>query len=112
MPQGSERYEVLRKTCDRWLPKPLPDLPKGTALIGTLQGIVRFRDDWTPEFLPPRGSLLRVSVRAPLTPYLLLTLRPVFEQLGVPWAKPRVGTLPIIFLLMIVYIVAMLASVG
>jgi hypothetical protein len=37
-----------------------------------------------------------MSLSAPLTPPLLLTLRPVFEQLGAPWSKPRLGVFSVL----------------
>ena len=96
VPGGRERYASIADIANRWLPKPLPPLPKARTAIGTLQGIVRFRRDWSPEFLPSRMSYLRTSLSAPLTPPLLLTLRPVFEQLGAPWSKPRLGVFSVL----------------
>ena len=107
VPLGRNRYEALRVLANKWLPKPLPDLPKQRTMIGTLQGIVRFRDDWTPELLPARFSAMRMSMRTPLAPHLLLMLRPVFDQLRVPWSKPRLGTLPVVFVLMWIYVLWM-----
>ena len=94
------KYEPLKSLGEQWLPKPLPNLPGRRTAIGTLRGIVRFRADWSSEFVPARFSWLRVSLRSPISPHLQLMLRPVFNQLGVPWSKPRVGTLSIIFILM------------
>jgi hypothetical protein len=98
VPLGSDRYESFRTLANLWLPKPLPNLPKQRTIIGSLQAIVRFRDDWTPEFLPTSFSILRVSMRPPIAPHLQMMLHPVFDELRVPWSKPRLGTLPIVFL--------------
>jgi hypothetical protein len=97
IPGEPKHYEAIRRLCDRWLPQALPDLPRSRHRLGTLQAIVRFRPDWTPEFLPCQFSLMRCSLRSPLSPHLLLTLRPVFEQLGVPWSKPRLSVMMLFF---------------
>jgi hypothetical protein len=102
VPGGRERYASVADIANRWLPKPLPPLPKTRTAIGTLQGIVRFRRDWSPEFLPSRMSYLRTSLSAPLTPPLLLTLRPVFDQLGAQWSKPRLGVFSVLMATIIV----------
>jgi hypothetical protein len=79
-PGGRERYASIADTANRWLPKPLPPLPKaGTHM-----------------------SYLRTSLSAPLTPPLLLTLRPVFEQLGAQWSKPRLGVFSVLMATVIV----------
>jgi hypothetical protein len=49
---------------------------------------------------------MRASMRAPVTPHVIFMLRPVFEQLGIRWHKPPIGVLPVIFLLMIAWILA------
>ena len=97
------KYDFIKKLAERWLPKPLPALPKRRTTIGTLRGILRFRADWTPEFIPSRFSCLRLSLRSPISPHLQLMLRPVFKQLGVPWSKPRLGTLPILFIILLLW---------
>ena len=63
---------------------PVTPLPRGKSFkrLSTVVGLVRFRPDWLPEFLPIRVNYLRGSLSAPLAPHLQLTLRPVFEQLG------------------------------
>lgn len=112
VPGKRELYDLIASEANRWLPKPLPPLPKAKTSIGTLQGIVRFRADWTPEFLPLRVSYLRTSLRAPLTPLLRLTLRPVFQQLRLPWSKPPLGVFSVIMVMVMLaalLIFAMLA---
>jgi hypothetical protein len=64
--------------------------------------LVRFRPDWQPEFLPIRVNNLRASLSAPLAPHLQLTLRPVFEQLGAPWKKPRLSIFALVMVAMFV----------
>ena len=77
IPGPSEHYDRIQAACNRALPKPLPDLPKGYRAAGKGQAtgsviaLVRFRSDWSPEFLLWGLSYTR-------------TLRPVFDQLGVP----------------------------
>ena len=112
MPGSRERYASIADIANRWLPKPLPPLPKARTAIGTLQGIVRFGSDWSPEFLPSRMSYLRTSLSSPLTPPLLLTLRPVFEQLGVPWAKPRLGVFSVVMATMMVAVLVLFVALA
>jgi len=92
---GTDKYEVFRNVAALWLPKPLPDLPRKQTKIGSLRGIVRFRSDWSPEFLLVKFSILRASLRSPIAPHLKTMLRPVFEQSGTPWKKPPLGVFSI-----------------
>lgn len=91
IPKGRDRYPAVKKICDPFLGKPLPDLPKTRTTIGTLEAIVRFSPDWTAEFLPTQFHILNASMRSPIAPTLQYMLRPVFEQVGVAWTKPRLG---------------------
>lgn len=96
-----KNYEALRRAGERWFPRPLPAQPKQRTMIGSLQGIVRFGPDWTPEFIPARFAPMRMSLRSPIAPHLQLMLRPVFQQLGTPWSKPRLGVFPVLLLMMV-----------
>jgi len=101
IPADRKYYEAIRRVYDRWLPRPLPDLPRRRMTIGSLWGIVRFRADWSPEFLRWRFAYMSIRFRRPLVPHLMLTLRPVFEQLGVPWKRPWPSPISVFFVLMI-----------
>jgi hypothetical protein len=105
IPGQRRHYDAIRRVCDAFLPRPLPDLPKAGRRLGTVQGIVRFAADWTPEFVPLQFSIMRVSLRAPLAPHLLLTLRPLFEELHVPWSKPPLSAFSLFFAALITAIV-------
>jgi hypothetical protein len=62
---------------------------KGIAGVGIGEGFIRFAADWTSGFLPLKTSFLRTN---PYSPYLYkfkLALRPVFEDYGIEWSKPR-----------------------
>jgi hypothetical protein len=113
VPGPPENYPVLRQLANEWLPKPLPSsLPRGKSFrkLSTVVGLVRFRPDWQPEFLSIRTNYLRASLYAPLAPHLQLTLRPVFEQLGAPWKKPRLSTFALIMLTMFVTVIVLFVA--
>ncbi len=89
VPKGRLRYPAVKAVCDEFLARPLPALPRRPTKIGTVQGIVRFDDDWTPEFLRwPWFHSARANLRAPLAHRFHYMLRPVFAQVGVEWLKP------------------------
>lgn len=94
------KYPALKAMAETWLPKPLPKPPRRRTRIGTLQGIVRFHPDWTPEFVPARFAFMRMSLRTPISPHLKIMLRPVFEQLGVRWTPPAIGVFSVLLLLL------------
>ena len=85
VPGPPENYPLLRQLANEWLPEPLPpSLPRGKSFkrLSTVVGLVRFRPDWLPEFLPIRVNYLRGSLSAPLAPHLQLTLRPCSSNSG------------------------------
>lgn len=71
---------ALLTVATRLLPRPLPEQPAWQTNILDLHGIVRFRADWTPEYLPTQFSMIR-WMRSRRS-HLRTVLNPVFEALG------------------------------
>jgi hypothetical protein len=92
VPYDPRDWPSVKAVYDKMLPKPLPllNMPWGMH-HGAVRGIVAFENDWSPRFLRIRFSLLVASARRSMAPQLLLTLRPVFANLGIPWSRPRPG---------------------
>lgn len=115
VPGPPEQYPMLRQLANDWLPEPLPPtLPRGKsfARLSTVVALVRFRRDWQPEFLPIRVNYLRASLYAPLSPHLHLTLRPVFEQLGAPWKKPRLSIFALVMVVMFAAVLVLFVALA
>jgi hypothetical protein len=115
VPGPPEDYPLLRQRANEWLPRPLPSsVPRGRSFgrLSTVAGVVRFRPDWLPEFLPIRVDHLRGSLYAPLAPHLQLTLRPVFDQLGAPWTKPSLSIFALVMVAMFVAVLVLLAALA
>jgi hypothetical protein len=116
VPKGRRRYPAVKAVCDDFLARPLPALPWRPTGIGTLQGIIRFDDDWTPEFLRwPWFHSLRASLSGPLVHRFHYMLRPVFARVGVQWVRPPLNAVAVagaaVVLAIVVYGVAT-ASLG
>ncbi len=91
IPKGRRRYSKVRQNWDELSMKPLPNAPLSLTRFGSLQGIIWFANDWTPEFLRwPGFHSLRASLRAPIAHRFDYMLRPVFNRLDLGWRKPPV----------------------
>lgn len=115
VPGPPEDYPAFRQLANKWLPQPLPSaLPRSTKFgrLSTIVGLIRFRPDWQPEFLPIRVNYLRASLVAPLAPHLQLTLRPVFEQLGAPWKKPSLSIFALIMVAMFIAVFVLFVALA
>jgi len=115
VPGPPENYPLLRQQANEWLPQPLPpSLLRGKSFkrLSTVVALVRFRPDWLPEFLPIRVNYLRGSLSAPLAPHRQLTLRPVFEQLGAPWKKPRLSIFALVMVSMFVAVLILFIALA
>ena len=53
--------------------------------------MIEFDDDWRPRALPVVRTIPRASFTAPYVARLKLTLKPVFERLGLQWSAPPVA---------------------
>lgn len=92
VPFGKKQYERFKPTAERALGRALPDHPGAVAPVGSVQGIVRFRDDGSPKFVTMRSSgFFRTSPAQPLAASFTGALKAVFRQQGVAWSKPPVN---------------------
>jgi hypothetical protein len=73
------------KILPRPLPHSLPDLPLPTGHV-----LIYFGSDWTPRAGVFKSSWLRSSLTRPLVAQYKWALRPLFNQLHVPWTVPGV----------------------
>jgi hypothetical protein len=82
-------YETFREKVQAILPTRLPDLDPAEATAVPVAALLYFTPDWEArlQLLAP-GAMLRRSLRTPFRSSLAAALRPVFEQLGVPWRRP------------------------
>lgn len=92
VPFGKKKYDRFRPTAERALGRALPDHPGTVVPVGSVQGIVRFRDDGTPKFVTMRSSgFFRTSPAQPLAASFNGSLKAVFRQQGIAWSKPPVN---------------------
>src|SRR5262249_31115729 len=87
VPHDEPRYESFRQQAVADLRLRLPEFPTGTARCGSLAGFIHFGGDWTPVFAPIRHHLFRGERDRSYTK-LYMSIRPVYEQLGLRWKKP------------------------
>lgn len=88
---GEAAYEEFRKKAATILSQPLPDLPRRTRVLGRTRAIIAFEANWRAWVLPVVKSFSRTQMGKPYVARVKLTLRPIFERLGVPWSPPRVA---------------------
>lgn len=67
----------------------LPDLHVFHTL--RLSGFITFSKDWKPTFRPLQAPYLRRGTYSSYRRMFKFALRPVFEELGVRWQKPRIS---------------------
>jgi hypothetical protein len=93
VPADRTEYSAFRERAREVLPHPLPEtLDLGArTVLGNVGAVIEFVDDWRPRALPVMRSFKRAIFTAPYAARLKLTLRPVFERLGVPWSPPPVA---------------------
>lgn len=91
LPGDKGVYEAFRRKAEGILPRPLPEYGFGRARLGSLNGVLYFGPDWTPRRADFVTLLLRGTARHSESYKLKYALRPVYEQLGVKWTRPRLG---------------------
>jgi hypothetical protein len=91
-------YEAFRTRAADVLPYPLPELAPRKRGLGHLQAIIAFDKSWHGQELPIVRSFRRTHFTAPFVGPLKLTLKPIYERLGVPWVPPPVATKKLIVL--------------
>lgn len=97
VPDDEKDYERFRAKAAEVLPHPLPAAPRGKRLMARTRTIIAFEANWRGWALPVVWSrkLESMSLASLTTPYLSrlkLTLRPIFERLGVAYSEPRLST--------------------
>jgi hypothetical protein len=90
VPFNPQQYAEFREWAATELPKPLPPYPQGPKnRYGTLQGIIYFQSDWTPQFVRIRPNPLTSIVPRFAESALGTALEPVFQQLQVRARRAR-----------------------
>lgn len=84
-------YETFRTKAAEILPHPLPELPRRGRVLDRTRTIVAFEKNWRAWALPVVSSFTRTPMTAPFVARVKLTLKPIFERLGVPWSPPPVA---------------------
>ena len=92
MPADRTEYEAFRERAGRVFPHPLPEWTDvgRQKVLENMGPIIEFIDDWRPRTLPVIKTTIRAAWTAPHVARLKLTLKPVFERLGVPFSAPPV----------------------
>lgn len=98
---------AIHQRVNSLFPKPLPEFvradKKFTAQVGSLRGYLYFDPDWTGHYVDLTRkqwtwkTLPRFLGFAKPRATLTYALRPVFNQLQVPWPEPSIRWLPTIF---------------
>jgi TPR repeat protein len=71
-----------------------PSFQLGWRSIASIRAFVIFRESWKPFLLRVKSSRFWYTKQVDssyIQPRLAYTLRPLFEQLGVPWPKPAIS---------------------
>jgi hypothetical protein len=87
-----QRLEQAIAGAERALGVRIPR-PTGRFLIARRAGVYRFSSTWQPEFFVIRAPLMRRSSYKPLRSGFKFALQPVFDDFGIPWARPAVAKL-------------------
>jgi hypothetical protein len=87
IPQSESDYEQFRAGVGELFPKGLPPSLRGTPLPFkvTLRAAVYFRPDWTPCMVNLTSKESRHNMYSRLESSFVYQLRPVYQQLSVPW---------------------------
>lgn len=108
-----KEYERFRVEAESQLDIELADW-EGLKGLGGRMGFFRFRDDWSPEFLPMRAPLFRRSSYKLFRSLFAYALKPVFADYGLEWKEPPIAKLTVVFFSILglfgVLILAILAS--
>jgi hypothetical protein len=115
-PANRTQYEAFRESARGMFPHPLPewtDVGRNKVLDNT-GAIIEFVDDWRPRTLPLIKTMKRAAWTAPYAARLKLTLKPVFERLGVPFVEPPVRRVRTAFIavMSVIAVLATLLSIG
>jgi hypothetical protein len=104
-----ELKEVL-DTVARHVGRPAMRIRLRGPAIGTIRGLLMFGANWEPQPLRLVRGMLRVKEsNEPLVGRFTMTLRPVFDRLGVPYTLPRYSKVKIG---MILYLIVWALAIG
>jgi hypothetical protein len=84
-------YQAFRARAAAILPSPLPDLRRWTRALSSVRAIIAFDESWNSRELPIVSSFRHSAFTAPFVGRLKLTLRPIYDRLGVVWVPPPVA---------------------
>jgi hypothetical protein len=84
-------YETFRTRAAGVLSSPLPELAPQRRRLGHIRAILAFDRSWHAYELPIVRSFRMTEFTAPFVGPLKLTLKPIYERLGVPWVPPPVA---------------------
>lgn len=104
VPQGESGFEKFEQEAKKWLPR---RLPPSWSPGGSRGGIIYFQPDWTPHFRRFTTVWLRQTFWNLFAATLKIGLRPVYEQLGVEWRKPRVQPMQVVYMLALVLLMVL-----
>lgn len=107
VPENPDKYEDFRRDAESWLPRPLPRYGHDRWPFGPHGGILYFEPDWTPHLRKFKIVWLRQTFWNLFAATLKIGLRPVYEQLGVEWRKPRVQPIQILYMLAMALLAAL-----
>jgi hypothetical protein len=117
VPEGRDEYEKFSREAEGWLSRQLPLYKAERGAFGPHGGILYFKPDGTPRLRQFKTVWLRQTFWNLFAATLKIGLRPVYEQLGVEWRKPRVQPMQVLYvlalvllMLLVVYYVCALVS--
>jgi hypothetical protein len=90
-----KEFERFRVEAENQLDIELSDW-EGLKELGGRAGFFRFRDDWSPEFLPMRAPLFRRSRYKLFRSLFTYALKPVFADYGLEWKEPPISKLTVV----------------
>ncbi len=107
-----KHYEAFREQAAISLELLLPPAKEVSRVIVGVSGFLAFSNGWRPIYLRLRAPFLRRSSYKALVRLFRFTLRPIFEESGVPWRAPSVSALTISGLSVLALIAALLMVIA
>lgn len=85
-------FPAFLTRAQRWIPRPVALPRQRLVSLSPPELLLYFDADWNARFVRPgnAATLWRGDLKKPLLPVYRIALRPLFEQLGVPWTPPPV----------------------
>lgn len=116
LPDNEKEYREFSDRANALFPRPLPAhnfrRKKFSKSHITSEGFLYFERDWTPHLRTFKTARMRQNYWAPGVPILKTELRPVYEQLGVAWARPPLQPMMVLAALLLFLIGAFAIYVG